>query len=235
MLSKLRGAGEPSDAAIEALALSHGFNKSDEHWGSRYYTELGQNLFSFARELLSRYAAPQASAEAEQYTTGDDDLDMALNLVGAPGDYAIAQADAIERLKERLKPAPAVEYDQNRENGIAGKSDTYTTAPAKGAGDVALPPLPEPEFRGVVIRKYPRYLFTGDQMQDYARAAVLADRQQRGGDVGELREAAKTFYNATIADTTVRISTTSAKKRDGVIAAGERLLAALAATKGESK
>lgn len=47
-------------------------------------------------------------------------------------------------------------------------------APAKGA-DVALPPLP---------RLIPVEHFEKQQaMWEYARAAVLADRQQRGGDV----------------------------------------------------
>ena len=55
-LSKLRGADEPSDKEIESLALDCGFNKSNEHWGDRYYTELGTHLFGFARALLARYA-----------------------------------------------------------------------------------------------------------------------------------------------------------------------------------
>jgi len=56
----------PSDEEIEALALSSGLNKSDEHWGSRYYTELGSSLFRFARALLARYGRPAGDAEYPQ-------------------------------------------------------------------------------------------------------------------------------------------------------------------------
>jgi len=57
---------EPSDEEIEALALAHGINKSDEHWGARYYTELGSSLFRFARALLSRYGRPARDADEYQ-------------------------------------------------------------------------------------------------------------------------------------------------------------------------
>src|SRR5690606_12901542 len=58
--------------------------------------------------------------------------------------------------------------------------------PAKGAGDVALPPIPESQ--GYI----PKALANGEIVEiaavsqyraiEYARAAVLADRQQRGGE-----------------------------------------------------
>lgn len=46
--------------------------------------------------------------------------------------------------------------------------------------DITLPLLPEAAFPGLAVGGYggiPRYLFAGDQMQAYARAAVEADRQ----------------------------------------------------------
>lgn len=52
---------QPSDKEIENIGYECGLRKSVEHWGVRYYFELGGNLFEFARALLSRYgAAPQA-------------------------------------------------------------------------------------------------------------------------------------------------------------------------------
>jgi hypothetical protein len=45
----------------------------------------------------------------------------------------------------------------------------------------------------------------------------------------DLREAAKAFYNLTVGDAAVRISTSSAEKRDAIAAAGQRLRDALTA------
>jgi len=64
----------------------------------------------------------------------------------------------------------------SNEPGQPGSAYPAAQAPAKGA-DVVLPPLP---------RLIPVEHFEKQQaMWDYARAAVLADRQQRGGDVDE--------------------------------------------------
>lgn len=57
---------------------------------------------------------------------------------------------------------------------------------------------------------------------------VAAEVRTPVADERELHEAARAFYNATVADTTVRITTKSSEKRDAVVAAGERLRAALA-------
>lgn len=57
-------ADAPSDAAIETLALEYGIRKSDEHWGVRYYTDKGSDLFRFAGALLARYGSAQADAQA---------------------------------------------------------------------------------------------------------------------------------------------------------------------------
>lgn len=45
----------PSDEDIIALALANGMRQSSEHWGDRYYTELGSDLVGFARALLAKY------------------------------------------------------------------------------------------------------------------------------------------------------------------------------------
>lgn len=59
-----------SDEEIERLALDSGFRKSNEHWGDRYYTELGRNLFTFARSLLSRQSGDGFTPQ-QRYTLGD--------------------------------------------------------------------------------------------------------------------------------------------------------------------
>ncbi|WP_233714392.1 hypothetical protein [Bordetella hinzii] len=56
-----------------------------------------------------------------------------------------------------------------------GSAEPVSDAGTAASGDVVLPPLPFPA---------PRHIRAA-QMKEYARAAVLADRQQRGGDVGE--------------------------------------------------
>lgn len=55
--------------------------------------------------------------------------------------------------------------------------------------DITLPLLPEATIPGLAVRGHggiPRYLFTGDQMQAYARAAVEADRQRRMPSAAEI-------------------------------------------------
>ena len=68
--------------------------------------------------LLSKLRAPVAG-EPEVWKTGDDDLDMALNMAGMPGDAALAQVEAVERLKARLASAP-----------VADERDRHTTISA---------------------------------------------------------------------------------------------------------
>jgi len=56
---KLRGAGEPSDDAIQDVMVE--FGRPNDDAGTMTYT--GDQIVAASRELLSRYAAPQASAE----------------------------------------------------------------------------------------------------------------------------------------------------------------------------
>lgn len=73
------------------------------------------------------------------------------------------------------RSAAAVDKSPNLQGSLVDRP-----ADLQGGGDdVVLPPLPSPPVhRG-------HALFAGSQMQTYARAAVLADRQQRAGDVVE--------------------------------------------------
>ncbi|MGE8612769.1 MAG: hypothetical protein ACN6PF_10730 [Achromobacter veterisilvae] len=177
------GVARPSDSDILALA-------------TRYSAKLRtDNMIAFARALLSSYAAPQASAEAATILAEiaeelDDPTLLRFSQV----------ATGIRDLKERMTQASAEDvstilafiFDRFSPPSDAGKlPDTVVAAVrrlevamqpqvAKGGGDVALPPLPSPpEHHG-------HAMFAGSQMIAYARAAVLADRQQRPPESGSL-------------------------------------------------
>lgn len=55
---------QPSDQEIENLAMASGILKSQEHWGVRYYTNKGSDLFRFSRALLARYGVPDHFRDA---------------------------------------------------------------------------------------------------------------------------------------------------------------------------
>ncbi|MDH1177974.1 hypothetical protein N5C72_07800 [Achromobacter mucicolens] len=105
LLSKLRApVAEPFDAEVLAERLR-------DVAASHYETALG---FGISRDNFERCATDAAKIArdmasapvADTWTTGDDDLDMALNMAGVPGDGALAQMEAVERLKARLASAP---------------------------------------------------------------------------------------------------------------------------------
>lgn len=64
-----QNAARPSSTSIEVLALNCGFNKSDEHWGVRYYTERGSDLFTFAYALLDLWENPSRNPELKSTQT----------------------------------------------------------------------------------------------------------------------------------------------------------------------
>lgn len=151
---------------------------------------LGENVrpLVYASALPPANAAPQASAEnvrelpdAEMRTLignyfADDWAKEAA--AGLLHDYARA-------LKTQADKGGAVDKSPNLQGSSVDRSTDL-----KGRGDdVVLPPLPSPPVhRG-------HALFAGSQMQTYARAAVLADRQQRA----ENARSALTWYAEQVA------------------------------------
>ncbi len=67
--------------------------------------------------------------------------------------------------------------------------------------------------------------------QDFIKSAVVGGDAAAQGAANELREAAREFHNLTQGDPEVLIRPPSAAKRDAIQASGERLRAAIAATK----
>lgn len=116
--------------------------------------------------------APQACPVFESYKTGDDDLDLALNLQGAPGDYAIAQADAIERLKKRLKSVPAAK--DSAKHVLPSVGDRVRWAQREFMKLLRIQHLGERE---------------GEAFAWAVGKQITEDRQQRGGDVSLAVEA----------------------------------------------
>ncbi|KNE28181.1 hypothetical protein [Achromobacter spanius] len=72
----------------------------------RHINVLDEELEEWELGIRRLPASAPVADERETWNTGDDDLDMALNMAGVPGDAAIAQMDAVERLKARLASAP---------------------------------------------------------------------------------------------------------------------------------
>ncbi|MEN5158928.1 hypothetical protein [Achromobacter spanius] len=86
--------------------------EDDGVWGEESLLRWGEDEKGYAEHFKaamaewSRRAALASAPVSGTWTTGDDDLDMALNMAGVPGDAAIAQMEAVERLKARLASAP---------------------------------------------------------------------------------------------------------------------------------
>lgn len=182
---------KPSDNEIEMLATGFAIQHKN-------------GLIRFAHALLDKYA-PQASAEDVRNAALEEAAAVAKRISDkyAFGLSSIesATADEIEREILALKQPQAEKnggqqrnwvsdwsaaiksLPMGRSEGVVDKSpnlqgssvDRSTDLQDRG-DDVVLPPLPSPPVhRG-------HALFAGSQMQTYARAAVLADRQQRAGD-----------------------------------------------------
>jgi len=98
----------PSSMEIEALALKCGFNKSDEHWGVRYYTELGSNLFTFAYALLDLWGNPSRSHDLKSMQT-----DPTMTGEDAPCSSQIAHSSN-EEILAKLKDPSAVHVNMLR-------------------------------------------------------------------------------------------------------------------------
>lgn len=153
VLSKLRGADEPSDSQIAAL------------WANTLTQGKVATVIPFARALLAKYTAPQASAEVRN--------------------AALVHA-AREVLDTELGAAACTGSDAPAEHALGQLKDALAEDSAKGAGDVEFPLMPEPAARTSAFSKSNQVLpyYTYGQMMAYAHTAVLADRQQRGGDAG---------------------------------------------------
>jgi len=185
---------------MEALADLRASDKpSDADLYACFAADLGPGgawVLDGARTVLARYghAAPQASADPTRAMLDGKPLD---------GEFAKVMADKFDEICIR----PAAEDS------------------AKGAGSVALPPIPESQ--GYI----PKTLANGEIVEiaavsqyraiKYARAAVLADRQQRGADA--LHNLVAEKFSSGNAIPVERITITRTEWD-----------AALAATKGES-
>ncbi|KDC22947.1 hypothetical protein AZ20_4234 [Bordetella bronchiseptica E014] len=210
------GEAQPSDDELEALADQH----TEGCHPTTVYGHL--NTLKFARALLSRYAAPQASA-----------MDFTGAYEGAREDLAIWKRRALEAERDlraeretssRLaaavngpthmgEPAPQASavavprgiIDAARQAGFAflrHADGSYSMQPIKMATAQA-----EDSAKGVgadvALPPLPHptahrrhAMFAGSQMTSYAKEAVLADRQQRAGDADRWRWATAIDENA---------------------------------------
>jgi len=172
----------PSDGEIEALALSSGINKSDEHWGSRYYTELGSSLFRFARALLSRYGRPAGDAEPVAWVAADT-----LNSPHPTCISSLAYMSQLDRERGReyvpLYAAPVA----------AQKADDALRTAVKTAygylwhvnNEPGTPNQYAPERAAYEARKMLRAHLTKDERGEGINAARAAIAQQRKGEGGD--------------------------------------------------
>lgn len=184
------GQAAPSDEHVSVVGMPE-FDALLDHIYEHGTTSEGvrSRADALARALLSRYAAPQASAEAIRNAA----LEEAASLIESTN-----ETTTVENGGETQRHLTARKGAGNM-NGLAWaagiralKSAPAAEAPAKGA-DVALPPLPEARIESrqtdSTMRTTVLHTYDESDMRYYARAAVLADRQQRGGD--HFRDATK--------------------------------------------
>lgn len=155
VLSKLRGAGEP-------VAWM-----TDDGRTANAASRQGMHEITKASFCIPLYAAPQGSAEVRNAA-----LEEAAKVIGNLAQEAAKQhEDSKSPYDEGFTDA----YDYAELTIRSLKSAPAAEDSAKVAGDVELPKLPKPQNGRIhYVRK---------DIIDYARAAVLADRQQRDDDL----------------------------------------------------
>ncbi|WP_116791423.1 hypothetical protein [Achromobacter dolens] len=165
------------------------------------------------------YAAPQASAE---------DLRLRELLVRCQAWMLSSEHDRpnmlIALIQDALQSQPQADKGGavDKSPNLQGSSVDRSTDLQGRGDDVVLPPLPSPPVhRG-------HALFAGSQMQTYARAAVLADRQERAGDA----HSALTWYAEQVAGCRKLGPDGDAARNALDTDGGQRARAALSATQG---
>ncbi|QDJ35871.1 hypothetical protein CBR67_03955 [Bordetella hinzii] len=146
-----------------------------------WFQEYGQTLGAFYNNLTIHTraawvaASRQYAALASAPVAGEALDTLTIILEWDDGKSDEIEVHGTEKMLRRLQ----VWLDRKRglfhEAAPQASAEPVSDAGTAASDDVVLPPLPFPA---------PRHIRAA-QMKEYARAAVLADRQQRAGDVGE--------------------------------------------------